>query len=358
MKKILIPLIAASLIFWAEILWAEVARDGNSIVGTPREKPVSSEVINGGERLSLAEQQAVLSTTTVTVSSIESNSTSGTDPFIEAKRTSQLTQDLKPTSEGSSSRILKPEEPRQIQPEPVRPLDEPLEPRRQVEPTQPEQGRKGGTPLVTPSKESDRETFGFVRDEDSQNLETELKSSLEEIFDSMKKGKRMSWKQDEPDEGKTPRFEDRFDYELDKEILELSTKLNAILSEGKEEDKVLILSAIDFTGTLRLIDRLLHPPERLHPWLKWLLYLKQVTPEMLQYYQAALEQRDRIYMVAAGSNGKFKIRYQGRIMDAPIYLWPDQAEGRYELVMVRDRIPTPGSESRTVPVAAVAPPTS
>ena len=100
---------------------------------------------------------------------------------------------------------------------------------------------------------------------------------------------------------------------------------------------VVVLDAVDFTNQIKAIDRLLNPPTRLHPWLKWMLYLSRVSPEMLQLYQAALEERDRIYTLASKSDGRLKIRYQGRIMDVPIFVWPDNAEGPYELVMVQDQ---------------------
>ncbi|MBI4000102.1 MAG: hypothetical protein HY351_05745 [Candidatus Omnitrophica bacterium] len=327
MKKLLILMVAASVIFGPQILWAQVPLDGNSPLGTQPEKPVPPEVINGGERLTSAEQQTVLDIAKITVENIKSDLLLGDDPFQEAKKSRGLTSDLN----GMSPEIpVKPNRPTQFKPSPPEEHD----------------------------KESDRETFGFLRDEDSQDLERELTSSLDEIFDSIKKRKNKTLKQDESGESKAPQFEDQFDYELDKAILELDTRLNAILPGEAEEDEVFVLSAVEFTHDLRLMDRLINPPERLHPWLKWLLYLKHVTPEMLQYYQAALEQRDRIYMLAAKSNGKFKIRYQGRIMDTPIYLWPDQAEGRYELVVVRSQVSARGSESPNLPSLAVPPPVS
>jgi hypothetical protein len=104
-----------------------------------------------------------------------------------------------------------------------------------------------------------------------------------------------------------------------------------------DQSDIVILDAVDFTNQIKAIHRLLNPPTRLHPWLKWLLYLSRVSPEMLQLYQAALEGRDRIYTLASKSDGRLKIRYQGRIMDVPIFVWPDDAEGYYELVMVRDQ---------------------
>jgi hypothetical protein len=119
------------------------------------------------------------------------------------------------------------------------------------------------------------------------------------------------------------------------------------------DESVVVLDAVDFTLQIQAIDRLLNPPARLHPWLKWLLYLHRVSPEMLQFYQAALEGRDRIYTLASKSEGRLKIRYQGRIMDVPIFVWPDNAEGSYELVMVRDQHSLTSSHSST-PVAQAA----
>ena len=119
---------------------------------------------------------------------------------------------------------------------------------------------------------------------------------------------------------------------------------------GAEATDVFVLDVVDFTNQIQAIHRLLNPPDRLHPWLKWLLYLSRVSREMLQFYQAALEGRDRIYTLASKSDGRLKIRYQGRIMDIPIFIWPDDAEGSYELVMVRDQRALASSHS-SVPVA-------
>jgi len=58
---------------------------------------------------------------------------------------------------------------------------------------------------------------------------------------------------------------------------------------------------------------------------------------MLDLYYKALAKRDQIYLLAARSEGKLKIRYNHKIMETPVYIWPDQAEGPYELVMVPER---------------------
>ncbi len=96
---------------------------------------------------------------------------------------------------------------------------------------------------------------------------------------------------------------------------------------------VIVLDAVVFNAQIRAIHQLLNPPARLDPLLKWLLYLNRVTPEMMDLYQAALQKRDRIYLLAARSNGKLKIRYNGKVLDDAVYVWPDQ-EARYELVIV------------------------
>lgn len=121
--------------------------------------------------------------------------------------------------------------------------------------------------------------------------------------------------------------------------IELKNLMNAALYDSSIYESprdVVVVDAVDFTREIRDIHRLMNPPRRLHPWLKWLLYLNRVTPKMLEFYQAAIERRDRIYTLATKSDGKLKIRYQGRVMDVPIFVWPDEAEGLYELVMVHD----------------------
>ncbi|HLD56086.1 MAG TPA: hypothetical protein VJA00_00545, partial [Candidatus Omnitrophota bacterium] len=142
---------------------------------------------------------------------------------------------------------------------------------------------------------------------------------------------------------------------LDQQWQEIINKLiqgiqNQEAFVSAEATDVFVLDVVDFTNQIQAIHRLLNPPDRLHPWLKWLLYLSRVSPEMLQFYQAALEGRDRIYTLASKSDGRLKIRYQGRIMDIPIFIWPDDAEGSYELVMVRDQRALTSSHS-SAPVA-------
>lgn len=103
-----------------------------------------------------------------------------------------------------------------------------------------------------------------------------------------------------------------------------------------------VVDVVNFTRDIRVIHQFLNPPERLHPWLKWLLYLGRVTPQMLEVYYGALQKRDQIFKLAFESavngNKKYKIRYQGKMMnDFPVYVMPEDAQGLYELVMTSDQ---------------------
>jgi hypothetical protein len=181
---------------------------------------------------------------------------------------------------------------------------------------------------------------------------SELDLVVEDIINFMKIYQKQLQKLfslgDEEAEQLANKLDDEWEAKVNALILELQNQEGIPLDETSE---FVVLDAIDFTQQIKAIHRLLNPPHRLHPWLKWLLYLNRVSPEMLQFYQAALEGRDRIYTLAAKSNGKLQIRYQGRIISVPIYVWPDEAEGAYELVLVRDRTPV-GSNSALPTVSA------
>ncbi len=125
---------------------------------------------------------------------------------------------------------------------------------------------------------------------------------------------------------------------FDLKLLQIEAERNRMetkLDDQKKNEDVIVLDAINFTEQIRGIHQLLNPPARLHPWLKWLLYSSRTTPQMLELYYSALRERDRIYMLATKANGKLKIRYRGKVMDVPIFVWPEQAQGLYELVMMK-----------------------
>ena len=133
--------------------------------------------------------------------------------------------------------------------------------------------------------------------------------------------------------------------DFDLKLLQLKMDREKMRREGeqhttlgqKEDEKIVVLDAVNFTGDIYGIHQLLNPPERLHPWLKWLLYSRRITPQMLELYYAALQKRDQIYMLATKSGGKLKIRYHGKVTDMPLFIWPDQAAGLYELVAMKNR---------------------
>jgi hypothetical protein len=150
--------------------------------------------------------------------------------------------------------------------------------------------------------------------------------------------------------------QDRMARALDQQWQDMINKLiqgtqNQEMFVSNDGTAYFVLDVVLFTDQIRAIHRLLNPPERLHPWLKRLLYLSRVTPEMLQFYQAALEERDRIYTLASKSDGRLKIRYDGNIMKFNYFPFPEDAEGRYELVYVRDQRVASNS---TMPVAQAA----
>ena len=124
---------------------------------------------------------------------------------------------------------------------------------------------------------------------------------------------------------------------LDLKLLELENARNEtnIQIDEKSNEEVIVIDTVNFTPQIRGIYQLLNPPARLHPWLKWLLYSSRITPQMLEAYYSALRKRDQIYMLAAKGKGKLKIRYRGKVLDVPIFVWPEQAQGLYELVVVK-----------------------
>lgn len=106
----------------------------------------------------------------------------------------------------------------------------------------------------------------------------------------------------------------------------------------QNSDEEVVVDMVEYTPEIRATHLLLNPPRRFHPFLKWLFYADRLTPAMLELYYGALEKSDRMYKSAARSQGALRIRYQGKFLDPPVYLWPDQADGRYELVAMEGRV--------------------
>jgi hypothetical protein len=105
---------------------------------------------------------------------------------------------------------------------------------------------------------------------------------------------------------------------------------------------VIVIDSVEFNEQLRAIYQLLNPPANLHPLLKWALYLRHVTPEMLNVYEKQMKRRNRIFSLASKSHGRLHVRYKGEVMPSPLFAWPDSPDsgGKYELVMMRSgRVP-------------------
>ncbi len=75
--------------------------------------------------------------------------------------------------------------------------------------------------------------------------------------------------------------------------------------------------------------RMLHPPANLHPYLKWLLYTRNLTPQMMEHYLATHESVEAIYTQAKAGQGN--IRYRGKVYGA-FLPFAETAAGNYELV--------------------------
>lgn len=82
---------------------------------------------------------------------------------------------------------------------------------------------------------------------------------------------------------------------------------------------------------------LMHPPARLHPYLRMLLYRLFVTDEMLRRYWAKRRKIEEIYNKAQA--GKGKVRYKGQVWEYPIRPTLDDMGGDYALVVELDKYP-------------------
>ena len=77
------------------------------------------------------------------------------------------------------------------------------------------------------------------------------------------------------------------------------------------------------------VQRMLHPPANLHPYLKWLLYTRNLTPRMMENYLTTREAVLDIYGQAKAGHGN--IRYRGKVYGA-FLPFAETAAGNYELV--------------------------
>ncbi len=75
--------------------------------------------------------------------------------------------------------------------------------------------------------------------------------------------------------------------------------------------------------------KMLHPPANLHPYLKWLLYTRNLTPRMVENYLATREAVEAIYAQAKAGRGN--IRYRDKVYGA-FLPFAETVAGNYELV--------------------------
>jgi hypothetical protein len=73
----------------------------------------------------------------------------------------------------------------------------------------------------------------------------------------------------------------------------------------------------------------LNPPANLHPYLKWLLYTRNLTPRMSDRYLEVREKVTELYRQAKAGRGN--IRYRDKVYGA-FLPFAETAPGNYELV--------------------------
>ena len=90
-----------------------------------------------------------------------------------------------------------------------------------------------------------------------------------------------------------------------------------------------ILDSVYISREFFLAHKLLHPPVKLNPYLKWVLYAKRLTPKMVENYLAT--HRKILLLFHQAKEGKGNIRYKGKLYGA-FLPFKENAPGNYELV--------------------------
>ncbi|HNV85656.1 MAG TPA: hypothetical protein PKL97_01660 [Candidatus Omnitrophota bacterium] len=127
-----------------------------------------------------------------------------------------------------------------------------------------------------------------------------------------------------------------FDKELAERIKLLQHLQNQeapAVADAKLRDGYITVDSVEVGKELATVYYLLHPPSQLHPYLRYLLYTRHVSPEVMRWYLLTMEKINAIYRQAKA--GKGKIRYKGRIVDAYLPL-PSEMGGEYELVFEQE----------------------
>ncbi len=286
---------------------------------TTPEKPA----LTSADVLSSSQEAMVQQATEMAVNNLDQNQSKvSLDSSYQAESTSSLADSinerLNPPSEAAPLALkeMKPEE--------------------KEEPAKTTPQKSEGTSALPTHSEITNYSSGLFNKSDSDTFNSAKKTpkEVENLLDFIAKSGTSINPADSDEMSKDRSWVEAFDLKL----LQIEAERNRMKTrpeDQKKDEGVIVLDAINFTEQIRGIHQLLNPPARLHPWLKWLLYSSRTTPQMLELYYSALRERDRIYMLATKANGKLKIRYRGRIMDVPIFIWPEQAQGLYELVMMK-----------------------
>ena len=91
-----------------------------------------------------------------------------------------------------------------------------------------------------------------------------------------------------------------------------------------------MLGSVVINPEMAKIYQLLNPPQKLHPFLRWLFYGRHLTQMRAERYLAARAKVKEICMRAKAGEGL--IRYKGKIMGMFLPLPGDEAGGAFELV--------------------------
>lgn len=107
----------------------------------------------------------------------------------------------------------------------------------------------------------------------------------------------------------------------------LSRELNRPIPTQKNYQ---VLSSVVLSREIAKTHELLNPPQKLHPFLRWLLYGRHLTQVRAERYLAARAKVQAIFLRAKAGEGL--IRYKGEIMGVFLPLPGDENGGAFELV--------------------------
>lgn len=102
-----------------------------------------------------------------------------------------------------------------------------------------------------------------------------------------------------------------------------------VYTKSRGRGKYQVMDSVYIGKNFIYAQKMLHPPTNLHPYLKWLLYTRNLTPQMVESYLATREAVGAIYEQAKAGRGN--IRYRGNVYGA-FLPFAETATGNYELV--------------------------